>query len=138
MPRRWALVLPLLAIIISDLIIGFHDLIIYTWGSFALIALLGRWILKGRIKPSRIYSASIASSTLFFVITNFGVWAQGWLYPRTVQGLVDAYVMALPFYRNTLIGDLIFVSLLFGAYALIHALVPQLLKDKQKSSQRIV
>ena len=117
LPRRWAVTLPLVAMIISDLIIGLHPLIAYTWGSFALIALGSSWFMR-KVNVRSAIGASLSASVLFFLVTNFGVWAEGRLYDRTLPGLIQCYYNALPFFRGTLMGDLVFVGLLFGAYAL--------------------
>jgi hypothetical protein len=118
LPRKWALSLPLICMVASDLIIGLHSLIFYTWGCFVLIAFLSNRYLK-RLNPVTIAGTSIGASALFFLVTNFGVWIQGWLYPLTYSGLVECYVKALPFFRNTIAGDLLFTSILFAAYVLI-------------------
>ena len=60
----------------------------------------------------------MAASTLFFVITNFGVWAFDGLYPRTFEGLVVCYIAAIPFFGNTLAGSLFYTAVLFGGFAL--------------------
>lgn len=118
LPRRWALVLPLLAMIVSDLIIGLHPLVFYTWGTFAVIALISNKVLKN-IRPTSVVAMSLISSVLFYVVTNFAVWAQNQMYPMTASGLVHCYVNAIPFFRNTLLGDLIYTTLLFGVFALV-------------------
>lgn len=116
MPRMiWAVALPLGAIIISDLFIGLHSTILFTWGSFALIAMLSYRFVQAD-KPLAIGGMSVAGSVLFFVISNFGVWLMGTLYPMTLSGLATSYYMAIPFFRNTLMGDLVFTVALFGAY----------------------
>jgi hypothetical protein len=117
LPRKIALSVPLAAIIISDIFIGFHSLIVVTWGTFVLIGYLSsKWLTKKQ-SAGRIFGMTIGSSLLFFVITNFAVWAEGFLYPRTAEGLAQSYIMAIPFLRNTLIGDLVFSAALFGMYA---------------------
>lgn len=115
LPRKWATSLPLIAMIVSDLIIGLHPLILFTWGSFALIALLSSYKLKS-INFSNVAIGSLGASILFFVVSNFGVWLEGRLYVRTLSGLVECFVNALPFFRNTLLGDAVFSLVLFGAY----------------------
>lgn len=109
---RAALVVPIASMVISDLIIGNSSIFVFTWGSFVLIGLGAVLLRKLNSKPKTQIISSIgfaaASSFLFFVITNFGVWAQGW-YPNTFAGLIDSYVMAIPFYKNMLIGNLILV-----------------------------
>ena len=119
----WALIVPLAAVGLSDAVLGFHRAIPFTWGSLLLIALLGLWV-RQRAGWRRILGGSLLSSTLFFLITNFGVWwmghAQQW-YPRTWAGLAECYAVAIPFYRQALVGDLAYVGILFGAYRLAAA-----------------
>lgn len=119
LPRKWALSLPLTAMVVSDLIIGMHALVWITWGSFLLIALASSKYLK-HIKPAAVLGASLGASLFFFITTNFAVWFQGWLYPLTTSGLVSCYYNALPFFRNTLFGDLVFNGALFGSYFLVY------------------
>ncbi len=125
--KRFALIVPLAALLISDLFIGFHNTILFVYGSFILIGFMGLW-LKSHKKILPVIGTALLSSVLFFVITNFGVWLTGggWFYPKNWQGLVECYVMAIPFFRNTLAGDLVFTGVLFGLFELsfysIHAL----------------
>lgn len=114
--KRSALIVPLLIMIASDLILGLHSLIFFTWGAFLLTGLIGLWLKNHKTTPN-IIGSSIASSLLFFVVTNFGVWAiRGSWYPHTISGLVNCYVMGLPFLRFTMLGDLGYVAILFGLY----------------------
>ena len=119
--KKHALIVPLLLMVISDLMIGMHNVVAFTWGSFVLACLLGIWV-KGKKSPSRIVAASLASSLLFFVISNFGVWAMGW-YPRTLSGLADCYIMALPFLRDFTVATVLYSAVFFGAYELVSRLV---------------
>lgn len=119
LPRKWALSLPLIAMIASDLVIGLHPLALFTWGSFALVALLSNMWLKN-INVVNVGMASIGASVLFYLVSNFGVWMEGRLYALTFEGLMSSYYNALPFFRHTLIGDLAYTTLLFGAYALVY------------------
>lgn len=118
LPRKWAVVLPLGAMIVSDLIIGLHPLVFYTWGCFLLIALLSNKTLKN-IRPTNVVLTSLAASVLFYIVTNFGVWMQHQMYPMTASGLLNCYVNAIPFFRNTLLGDLAYTGLLFGIFAIV-------------------
>lgn len=116
--KKYALVVPILAMMISDIFLGFHNTILFVYLSFLLIGLIGIFIKK--IKSAQtILISSFMSSILFFVITNFGVWLVGNLYPHTAEGLINAYILALPFFRNTIIGDLLYAGLFFGAYEVI-------------------
>ncbi len=115
--KRFALIVPLAALIISDLFIGFHNTILFVYGSFVLIGLMGFW-LKSHKRLLLIFGAALLSSILFFVITNFGVWLTGggWFYPRTWQGLIECYTLAIPFFRNTITGDLVYTAVLFSLF----------------------
>lgn len=117
LPRKWALSLPLIIMIASDLIIGLHPLVAFTWGSFALIAFLGHRYLRN-VNAGSVVVASLGSSILFYIISNFGVWLQGQMYTMNWSGLVACYYNAIPFFRNTMAGDLVYSAVLFGAYAL--------------------
>ncbi len=115
--RSWALYLPLMVMVVSDLIIGTHSLILFTWGSFVIIGLLSHLLLRS-YSVGRVVGMSVLASVLFFVVTNFGVWLEGRLYAQTFEGLIQCYVNALPFFRNTLLGDLVYTGMLFGVYEL--------------------
>lgn len=117
LPFKYSLILPFSIMIISDYFLGFHSTMPYVYGSFALIAFLG-FILKNKNTPLNILKTSIFSSILFYIITNFGVWISASLYPHTVTGLVNCYIAAIPFFKNTIAGDIIFTSVIFGAYVL--------------------
>lgn len=113
--KSYAIWLPLAIMIISDLFIGLHSVVAFTWGSFVLIGLIGLWIRERKTVPNVVFG-TLTGSFLFFFITNFGVWGFAPLYAKTWSGLMQCYVMAIPFFRNTLLSDLFFVGVLFGAY----------------------
>ncbi len=115
LPRRLAVWVPLAVMAISDAIIGFHDLILLTWGCYALIALASSTWLR---KPSfgRGLTLTLSGSLFFFIVTNFGVWLKSGMYPHSLNGLAECYTLALPFFRNTILSDLIYTGLLFGIY----------------------
>lgn len=117
--KKYALIFPLLALFISDLIIGFYGapMMAFVYGSFILTGFIGL-IIKKHKKPMFIISASLFSSLLFYLITNFGVWLTLPLYPKTLAGLLESYAMAIPFFRNTILGDLLYAGLFFGSYEL--------------------
>jgi hypothetical protein len=115
--RRLAFLVPLTALFVSDLFLGFYSHMEVQYLSFALIVCIGLWLEKDR-SVLRIAVAALASSVLFFLLTNFGVWAFGSLYPRTLDGLLDCYIAAIPFFRNTLQGDVLSL-ILFGGFALL-------------------
>src|SRR5258708_28864132 len=117
--QRWlAFLVPLAALFLSDLFLGFYGHMEVQYLSFALIVCIGLWLGKDR-SVLRIAAAALASSVLFFLLTNFGVWAFDSLYPRTLEGLIDCYVAAIPFFRNTLQGDILYTLILFGGFALL-------------------
>lgn len=123
--RRFALLVPLMALFLTDAILGFHNLMAFVYGSFLAIGLLGFW-LRSHKKPAMVFGSALASSVLFFIVTNFGVWAIGGatLYPKTLAGLMECYTLAIPFFRNTLLGDLIYTGALFGLFEFVHRFVP--------------
>jgi hypothetical protein len=116
--RRLAFLVPLAALFLSDLVLGFYGHMEVVYSSFALIVCIGLWLGKDR-SVLRIAVAALTSSVLFFVLTNFGVWAFGSLYPRTLDGLVTCYVAAIPFFRNTFQGDMLYTFILFGGFAML-------------------
>jgi hypothetical protein len=100
---------------LSDIFLGFHGTMPYVYGSFILTGLVGIWLREHK-NFKNIVLATIFSSVLFFIITNFGVWLEGRLYQANMSGLIEAYAMAIPFFRNTIMGDLFYVALFFGSY----------------------
>lgn len=115
--KKFALALPLIAMAISDIFLGFSPSTPFVYGCFILTGLLGTWIRK-RKTVQNIFLASLASSILFFLVTNFGYWLSNSLYPKTFTGQLQAYYFALPFFRNTILGDLFYTTLFFGSYEL--------------------
>jgi hypothetical protein len=115
--KRLAFGLPLIALLLSDAVLGFYHGMIWVYGSFALVVCLGLQ-LQSRRRLLPIAGATLAGSVLFFALTNFGVWVSSGLYPPTLTGLGACYVAAIPFFQNTIAGDLIYVALLFGGFAL--------------------
>ena len=126
LPRRAiSFAAPLGALLVSDMVLGFYGQMWIVYGSVALIVCLG-WLLSSSRTPLRIAAAAVASSVLFYLVTNFGVWAFGDMYPKTLAGLAACYAAAIPFFQNTLVGDLVFTGLLFGGFALAERLIPVL------------
>ena len=110
--NRWVVFLiPIVSLFISDLFIGLHATIPFVYISFILIALLGLYV-----KKINIFSV-LLSSTIFFLVSNLGVWLL--YYPISTEGLVQCYTLALPFFLNTVLGDLVYGALLiYPFYAL--------------------
>ena len=102
---------------LSDVILGFHSLVPWVYGSFVLIVCLGFWV-RHKLSVSRLVVASFTGSVLFYLITNFGVWAALDAYPKNTAGLIACYVAGLPFLVNTALGDLFYAAILFGGMAM--------------------
>jgi hypothetical protein len=117
LPRKLGWWLPLAVMIISDTYIGFYNSIVFTWLGFLVIGLYGI-TLRDQSNWFRVPFGALGSAVIFFVVSNFGVWLVGDIYPLTFAGLVRCYELALPFFRNTFVGDLLYSGLLFGLYAL--------------------
>jgi hypothetical protein len=115
--KRTAFILPVLALMISDIFIGFYEpkLMIAVYGSFLLCVILGLY-LKAHKKWYTVLGGSVAGSVSFFLVTNFAVWAFTPWYAKTFSGIIQCYLMALPFFKNTLMGDLFYIILFFGIY----------------------
>lgn len=118
--KKIALIIPLTAMFISDIFLGFHKTIPYVYASFIIITLIGRLIKNN--KWQSLVLASLTTSILFFLITNFGVWATGTMYQKNVNGLLQSYVMGLPFFRNTILSDLFYSFSFFYGYRFLSSL----------------
>ncbi len=117
--KRWGYALPLLAMMVSDYFIGFYDWQVMASVYVAIfIAYLVGWLFSKYKKWYNLIWAALLSSVSFFVITNLAVWAFFNWYPHTWAGLTSCFTLALPFFRNTLIGDLTYSFILFGAFEL--------------------
>lgn len=114
--NRWlSLLIPLLAMLLSDLIIGLSGMCLVIYAAMAIYVFAGWWAGQ-QIDPRRLLVASLAGSVGFFVVTNFACWLS--MYERSWIGFVSCYVAAVPFFQNTLAGDLVFGGVLFGILAL--------------------
>jgi hypothetical protein len=128
--KKWAaFIVPLAAMFITDLFLGFHETMWAVYLSFALIVVIGMIMLREK-KVSSIFFASVISSVSFFVITNFGIWLSTPYYEKTGTGLAVCYTAAIPFFHQTLLSDLLFVAILFGLFEIIKAKIPSLAKVK--------
>jgi hypothetical protein len=140
--RYLAILMPLLAMLLSDALMGFRgwaftEQIIAVYTTLGLIAILGS-ALHTHKSALRVGGASLASSVLFFITTNFAVWLGGFshepaLYPLSSSGLAQCYVSAIPFFSNTLFGDLFFNAILFGGFYLLQVNIPSLKEEKVKA-----
>jgi hypothetical protein len=113
--RALALAVPIAALLVSDLVAGSYDwrIMDVVYAALALPALLARW---GRARPVVVAPLVLSSSLLFFATTNFAVWAFSGMYAPDLHGLVHCYVAALPFLWNTVAGDALWATLLFGTW----------------------
>ena len=134
--RRWAAMVPLLAMLVSDVVLGaLHggDYASYLggasfWSVYACIALsvvLG-FGLRGRVSGARVLGYALAGSVIFFLVTNAGAWLSNPIYPRNAQGLATAYIAGIPFFRWTVLGTLFYSAALFGGFSLLRAQLPAL------------
>lgn len=121
--RKWAIVLPPLILILSDLLIGFYDwkIMFSVYGSFALIGLLSLVAAKYRtLLPVGL--SVIGASLLFFFITNGAVWAFSPWYEKSISGLLYSYELGLPFLRNMLLGDVLYTTALVAVFESVRVL----------------
>jgi len=129
--RILALLVPLIGFWLSDLFMNniiyagyysnftiFNSGMIWTYGAIVLVGLMGSSFIK-KISSGKVVLASLSGSTIFYIISNFGVWALSPMYAKSAASLIQCYSLALPFYGTSLIGDLLYSSLLFGAYQLV-------------------
>ena len=129
--NKWiAILIPLSGMWISDLVInnylyaGYYDKFVFfasgslwIYGAILLTVFLGKILIR-HIKLSTVFLSSITASFFFFIITNFGVWFSSIMYPKSLLGLIECYTLAIPFFGNALIGDLIYSMVLFLGYSL--------------------
>jgi hypothetical protein len=111
----------LLALVLSDAVLGFYPGFWYVYAAALIPVLLGT-LIRDRSGARVIAVAALASSLSFFLITNFMVWATGQMYAHTIGGLSACYVAGIPFYRNQVLGDAFYTLAIFGGYAVIHRL----------------
>lgn len=132
LPRRAAVVVPLAIMAGGDMLIGNTAILFFTWSAFAAIGLAGlvlrRWQTNGRKLMLAGTGAGVVAAVFFFLYTNFGVWLLGddTMYAKTWSGLVDCYIMGLPFYRANVLGNLVFVPLFLAVGSYAPALVAKL------------
>ena len=112
--RGLAYALPLGAMFLGDLVLGLHAHVPAVYGAMGAVVWVGTR-LGGRRGLVPVSAASLAGSTLFFLVTNLSVWALDGLYPPTLEGLAVCYVAALPFFANSLAADLLYVWVVGGA-----------------------
>ena len=112
---RLALLIPLCGMFFSDLILGFHGVLPWVYLSLGLITFMGTR-LKNKMNIINGTGSILAGSLLFFLVSNFGVWFIGG-YEQSIPGLITCYIMAIPFFHNTLISSAVYGVFMFGGYA---------------------
>jgi hypothetical protein len=127
--RRTAILVSLLGMLLADFFLGFHPTIVFVYVSILMIVILGGFLKTRKAMPV-VLLATVMASLLFFVLTNFGAWLSlPAFYSRDLDGLLAAYIAAIPFYQNTLLSSLLFSALLFGGFRLIEQFHPRLVSD---------
>ena len=106
-----AMLVPITAMFVSDLYLGLHSFMIWIYGTIMLCTIVSRYL--------NLITMSILAPVIFFTTTNFGVWLTSTLYPKTLDGLILCYTMAIPFFQNTLIGTIFYIVLIKIIYETI-------------------
>ncbi len=116
---RYSIPIIICLMLVSDFFIGFYSLSIMlsVYGSLIVAGLLGAFLQKGKTFNST-FTLTISSSLIFFLVTNWAVWQFGTMYEHSFSGLMQSYLMAIPFFKNSLVGDIFYSGLLFGVYEL--------------------
>jgi len=121
--RSFAIGVPLLTMLIGDAFIGFHSAMPVIYATYALIAVIGM-LLRDRQTIPAVGGAVLLSSTVFYLTTNFAVWAMGTTYAKTAAGLAACYIAAIPFFGNTLASDALYSAIFFGLFAIAERKIP--------------
>ncbi len=115
--KRLAFGVPLLVLLISDAVLGFYPILFFVYLGFTCTVLIGFW-LRDHLKLAPTVLTVLTSSILFFVLTNLGVWMTSSFYPHTIAGLIECYVAAIPFFQNSVLGNLFYSFIFMGAFQL--------------------
>ena len=124
-----AFIVPIIALLISDIFLGFYSGMWVVYLSFALIVVIGMQIRQTK-KPGKVLLASVSASVSFFLITNFALFPPNTIYPQNLTGIVESYTAAIPFFSYTLLGDLFFVGIMFGIFEIAKTKFPSLTEAK--------
>ncbi|MDR0303901.1 MAG: hypothetical protein LBH98_03900 [Chitinispirillales bacterium] len=136
--HRWAFIIPIISMWISDLALNnvvygryfdgfvwFYAGSFFTYAAFALIVVFGVFTLK-KVRTPNIIVSALGASVIFFIVSNFGVWFSGTMYPKDLGGLLTCFAAGIPFFGNTVFGDLVYSAILFGLFELSTRRFPQL------------
>lgn len=127
--KKWmALLIPFAAMFLSDLVLGFHSYMFAVYISFGIAVLVGG-IINGKTNPVSLIGASLGSSAIFFIITNLAVWFGSPFYAQNIQGMMQCYTMAIPFFGYSILGDLFYNGILFGSFYLLQKNIPALVRN---------
>jgi len=131
--KKVAFILPVIVMLVSDMFIGYYQisLMAVVYGSFLLCVILGSKLIKHE-EWYTILGSSLLAAIIFFLLTNFAVWFTTSWYPKSISGILQCYLMGLPFFRNTLLGNVFYVSCFFGIYKLVGFLVGKKLEVYKK------
>ena len=135
-PSWSGFIVPIVAMVISDLVLGFHVTVPFVYGSFLLIAGIG-YFLRKKVSVLNVGLGSLTGSILFFIVTNFGVWLTSSMYEKSVKGLLHCYSMGLPFFRNTVLGDLFYTAVFFVGYRCVRLLFVLMLPSRRKTERHV-
>ena len=137
--KHLAFAIPLIAMFVSDLIIGFHSYMIAVYISFAIVVLLGR-LMVNKVTIGRVALTSITASVIFFLITNFAAWLASPVYTKDFMGLIQSYIAGLAFFNdggygisffvNDIIAGLTFNAIFFGSFYFAKKKIPALAQIK--------
>lgn len=118
--RRWAWATPFLPLTLAALVSGFYDATVmaFVFAGFALSTFAGRWFLRARRSRLRFAGAITTGAVIFFLLSNFGMWAAGY-FPPTAAGLIDCYLRGLPYLAQAGLADGVYCFLLFGLHRLM-------------------
>ena len=116
--KRMAFIVPFVALFLTDLVLGLHNSMVFVYAGFALTVVIG-FLLKNRVSITNTAFSMVASSVMFFLLTNFGAWMTSGLYAKTAGGLMQAYAAGIPFFQNSLLGNLVYAAVIFGGYRLL-------------------
>jgi len=133
--KKWqAFFIPLLGVWLSDLVINnfiysssdlnivwLYNGFYWQYISYVLIIFTGLFIFNKGVSLSKTFAGIVGSSGIFFLVSNFGVWAGSGMYPKNISGLISCYIAGIPFMNNTIISDFLFTTVLFGTYYLLQS-----------------
>jgi len=122
-PLWAAFLIPVAAMLLSDALIGFHSGMFLVYGCFAAMVFLGN-LLQSKKSFMTIAGTLLASNFFFFLVTNAAEWPGNPMYAQDISGLLQSYIAALPFYGNSLLGDVFYSAVLFGGFAAVERFSP--------------